>query len=358
MSINRNWRGTKTERNETIAKEGSRQAASSSSTPGLETELARGPLRRARETSVPTIPSPAYRYPLSPRTTIASLPLHRSRPCRRECVFPPCARPCIPHRAGLEYFRVGREQGGGRWTRYIADDVCVVPVAQQWNRPYARAFISPLALSRFHFLVRCAGLQSPCTLTLQRSSRTVSQEKRLTSANPGSTSGGGQKGAWRSWWRCKEARGNGPVQWRVNVYTRQWINIGAALNSPGPKWFNSSFNPAFYLRFDIRLYIVGSFSRPFFYTPCGNVAKNRRVGFPHSLLYLVKIGYFIIPARYPYNGITSYSCLFIIVLAPLFLLQIKFKAMFHLIFFLRLMWIKCDDTRILRVATRTIKVSL
>lgn len=36
---------TKTERNETIAKEGSRQAASSSSTPGLETELARGPFR-------------------------------------------------------------------------------------------------------------------------------------------------------------------------------------------------------------------------------------------------------------------------------------------------------------------------
>lgn len=42
-SVNRNWRGTKTERNETIAKEGSRQATSSSSTPGLETELARGP---------------------------------------------------------------------------------------------------------------------------------------------------------------------------------------------------------------------------------------------------------------------------------------------------------------------------
>jgi len=56
MSINRNWRGTKTERNETIAKEGSRQAASSSSTPGLETELARGPLRRARESR--EIPSP------------------------------------------------------------------------------------------------------------------------------------------------------------------------------------------------------------------------------------------------------------------------------------------------------------
>lgn len=166
MSINRNWRGTKTERNETIAKEGSRQAASSSSTPGLETELARGPLRRARETPVDdplNVPSPPRRFVVtlfSAQPPSVSLPLRlpcilgsrrpRSHPSRHECVFllsvPLRASPSS--RAG--HFGVGREQGGGRWTRYITTDVCVVPVAQQWNRPYT-AVLSPPLLPFFPF---------------------------------------------------------------------------------------------------------------------------------------------------------------------------------------------------------------
>lgn len=49
----------------------------------------------------------------------------------------------------------------------------------------------------------------------------------------------------------------------VYVYARQWINIGVALNSPGPKDLIPVFNSGFYLRFDIRLYIVYSSFPPF-----------------------------------------------------------------------------------------------
>lgn len=134
MSINRNWRGTKTERNETIAKEGSRQAASSSSTPGLETELARGPLRRARETPVdnPRTPSaflpPVYRNPLLCPTivdvaTALRLPciLDSRRPRSRPpfpilavvSAFSSVPPPCIPRELGQALRGWTR---AGRWS--------------------------------------------------------------------------------------------------------------------------------------------------------------------------------------------------------------------------------------------------
>lgn len=124
----------KTERNETIAKEGSRQAASSSSTPGLETELARGSLRRARETPVEELAPHSSSYPFC-------IPRINSPPTAAVVVVPCCPSPLLgplslslvlvvrvvcagstpfrrlahPPRSGpLGYFRVGREQGGGR----------------------------------------------------------------------------------------------------------------------------------------------------------------------------------------------------------------------------------------------------
>lgn len=61
-------------------------------------------------------------------------------------------------------------------------------------------------IPRFHFPRPLRGVATPVhsDVTAQLS---VSQEKRLTSANPGSASGGGPKGDWWSWWRYREARG-------------------------------------------------------------------------------------------------------------------------------------------------------
>lgn len=63
----------------------------------------------------------------------------------------------------------------------------------------------------------------------------------------------------------------------VDVYARQWINIGAA------RWIRQgrndlipAFNPGFYLRLDIRLYIVCSFFPPFLsFAAAGTLPRNR-----------------------------------------------------------------------------------
>lgn len=299
MSINRNWRGTKTERNETIAKEGSRQAASSSSTPGLETELARGPLRRARETPVdnPRTPStflpPVYCNPLLCPTivdvaTALRLPCildsrrPRSHPSPPSWVRFPPSHPRASPSSQARHFGVGREQGGGRWTRYITTDVCVVPVAQQRNRPYTTvcshsSILPPSFFPRSPFARGCNPLHSTATAQLLDGSpgeaTNLREPGRYVRRGEDRRVGGesaGSRGGWICATESTCTRASGLMS------EPRWIRQGRNDLIP-------AFNPSFYLRIDIRLYIVCS-------SLSGTLPRNRLNSLDWaSLFFLAKI---------------------------------------------------------------------
>lgn len=239
------------------------------------------------------LPTTTTARPLSPSfSSLSGLPPPVSRSCRQECVFLPSVPPRASPSNWAGYFRVGREQGGGRWTRYIAADVCVVSVAQQQNDPYYRRVIPPPP-PRPSSTMR--GVATPVHPSLQRSSRTVSQEKRLTSANPGEG-----RTEWRSGWKCGEAGGTDLCN-GVDVYARQWINIGIRR---GRNDLIPDFNPGFYLRLDTRLYKRRLFLfHPFFYLPytrerCQEPATELP---SHFLLFLTRLSVLLLLRKILYR---------------------------------------------------------